>query len=87
TEQNLRQYEVESSIDSVNFMTKEIMIAKNQATGNDYSFDENIIGIQKIFYRLRMTNKDGKWDYSKTIALENKSAGKTLFIPQSLQIT
>lgn len=81
TEQNLRQYEVESSADSVNFSTKEIVVAKNQATGNDYSFDENIKGIQKIFYRLRIMNNDGKWDYSKTIALENKSAGKNFIYP------
>ncbi|MGZ8540748.1 MAG: T9SS type A sorting domain-containing protein, partial [Chitinophagaceae bacterium] len=38
-------------------------------------------GIQKIFYRLRITNKDGKWDYSKTIALENKSEGKNFIYP------
>jgi glucose/arabinose dehydrogenase len=81
TEQNLRQYEVESSTDSINFQRKGIVAARNQASENSYSFEENMQGIQKIFYRLRILNNDGKWDYSKTIAVINNSAGKNFIYP------
>ncbi len=81
TEQNLLQYEVESSSDSVNFRQKGIVPAKNLASGNTYTFEENMQGIQKIFYRLRIENNDGKWDYSKTITVNNNSAGRNFIYP------
>ena len=81
TEQNLLQYEVESSMDSISFERKGIVPAKNQSTGNTYSFTDNIQGIQKIFYRLRIVNNDGQWDYSKTITVINNSPGENFIYP------
>lgn len=81
-EQNIFRYEVESGTDSINFQKKGIMIAKNQLAENNYSFEESMQGLQKIFYRLRIVNNNGQWDYSKTITvINNYSAGKNFIYP------
>jgi glucose/arabinose dehydrogenase len=71
TEQNILHYEVESSNDSINFVRQGIMIARNLPSQNNYRFADNIRGFQKKFYRLRIVNKSGQWNYSKTIAVAN----------------
>ena len=79
TEENLLQYEVESSTDSVNFEKKRVIPATNQPSENTYTFNDTIQGIPKIFYRLRIINNDGKWDYSKTITVVNDSSNDVKF--------
>lgn len=81
TEQNLLRYEVQGSADSVNFDTKKTISAKNQATSNDYDFNESIQGILKIFYRLRIVNKDGNWDYSRIISLKGETTKEYFIYP------
>jgi glucose/arabinose dehydrogenase len=69
--QNLKHYEVESSDDSLNFKREGIVTAINQPTEANYRFSGYMTGRQKKYYRLRIVNNDGKWDYSKTIVVTN----------------
>lgn len=73
TEQNIQQYEIESSDDSINFTKRGIVTAKNQTPENSYRFLDNLRGIQKKYYRLRILSNNGKWDYSKTITVTNNT--------------
>lgn len=81
TEQNLLQYEIEASTDSIHFQKKGIVAAQNLAAGNSYTFHDNAKDLQKIYYRFRIVNKDGKWDYSKTITVINNSGGINFIYP------
>lgn len=73
TEQNIQQYEIESSDDSINFTKRGIVTSKNNTPENSYRFIDNLRGIQKKYYRLRILSNNGKWDYSKTITVTNNS--------------
>jgi glucose/arabinose dehydrogenase len=69
--QNIRQYEVESSDDSLHFIREGVVTANNQLTESSYRFSDNISRLPKKYYRLRIVNNDNNWDYSKTIVVTN----------------
>ncbi|MES1217798.1 MAG: PQQ-dependent sugar dehydrogenase [Bacteroidota bacterium] len=69
SENNLSQFEIEYSIDSVTFQKKGTVQAANKATGSSYKFDDVVSAPGKVFYRLKIIGSDGKWDYSKTITV------------------
>ena len=85
SEQNILQYEVEGSNDSINFVREAVVAATNQSAENNYRFTDNIRGIQKKFYRLRIVNKEGKWDYSKTIVVTNNSIPINIAYPSIIK--
>jgi hypothetical protein len=85
TEQNILQYEVQGSNDSVNFVRVGVVAATNQPADNNYRFTENIRGIQKKFYRLRIVNKNGQWDYSRTIIVKNNSTPLNIVYPSIIK--
>lgn len=75
---NFSKYEVERSIDGINFNTIKTVVAQNLT---NYSFtDYNIPAVKNIFYRLKLIDIDGKFTYSKivTLPLFNNS-GASLF--------
>lgn len=67
---NLKQYEVEKSTDAVNFTN----IGVIKSGKNDYSFiDKNTSNyIDKYYYRLKMTDADGKFSYSTVLPIKIK---------------
>ena len=84
-EQNILQYEVESSDDSINFIREGIVTANNQSTESNYRFSDNIPGRQKKYYRLRIVNSDGKWDYSRTIVVANTTKLPNFIYPSIIR--
>lgn len=81
TEQNILQYEVESSDDSIHFSREGVVTANNIPTESSYRFSDNIGGRQKKYYRLRIVNNNGKWDYSRTIAVANTTRLSNFIYP------
>ncbi|HUM65299.1 MAG TPA: T9SS type A sorting domain-containing protein, partial [Chitinophagaceae bacterium] len=81
-EQDLQYYEVERSLDSLNFEIVGTLPAQNLTTVNNYRFTD-IASDSKIFYRLRSINKDGRWDYSSTITVFNQSSESFIY-PSSI---
>ena len=79
--QNIKQYEVESSNDSVNFRREGIVTANSQATETNYRFSDNISRLAKKYYRLRIVNNDGNWDYSGTIVVSNSTKWPNFVYP------
>jgi len=84
-EQNILQYEVESSDDSINFIRKGIVAANNQPAESNYRFSDNLRGRQKKYYRLRVVNSDGRWDYSKTIVVTNTTKLPNFIYPSIIK--
>jgi glucose/arabinose dehydrogenase len=69
-EQNLKQFEVEYSEDNAAFTSAGIVAARNVQNGAGYSFTHNINNTKRIYYRLKMVDLDGRFEYSNTITLD-----------------
>jgi glucose/arabinose dehydrogenase len=85
TEQNLSRYEVESSDDSIHFVQVASITALNKTPDNSYRFTDNIRGHQKKYYRLRIVNSNGNWDYSRTVVVNNLSAPVNIVYPSVIR--
>lgn len=75
-EVNSSHFEIERSTDGVNFNN----IGKVYAKGNSnqevtYKFDDIKVAAGINYYRLRMVDKDGRFEYSNTVALDVKIKG------------
>lgn len=88
TEVNNSRFEVERSIDGLNFKTiGKVLGSGNSNVYNRYQFyDEEIdlSGLQTIFYRIKQIDYDGKFSYSKVVTVHNdniKTAEEFLLFP------
>ncbi len=86
SEQNNAGFEVEMSIDGVNF-NKLGFVKSKAANGNSnapnmYDFINENPSANVLYYRLRQTDKDGNGVYSKMVKIENENVGQvhTIFI-------
>lgn len=65
SERELKYFEIERSYDGRNFTAIGTVAARNASgTVNDYAFDDNNFLDGYIYYRLKMTDLDGKFSYS-----------------------
>ncbi|MEP7166067.1 MAG: PQQ-dependent sugar dehydrogenase [Ferruginibacter sp.] len=80
-EQNLSRYEIEYSIDQTVFTRLGTVPAKNLISGYRYNFLDNVNQQGIIFYRLKMINLDGSYEYSNIIRLELKHDPKNIIAP------
>lgn len=72
-EKNSSRFEIERKIDDINFSKIETVDAsKNTTSLQTYSFiDKDIAGINgNIYYRLKMVDNDGSFEYSETKAVK-----------------
>lgn len=72
---NCQNYQIERSIDGVNFAAIVVANALGNATNNYNYVDENALKIKtsKIYYRLKQVDKDSKFSYSKVVAVNTNS--------------
>ncbi|ALI99390.1 hypothetical protein DC20_10945 [Rufibacter tibetensis] len=73
TEKDNEYFQVERSQDGKNFSP----IGKVKGNGNsnvriDYSFLDSKLATGTLYYRLKQVDVDGKFEYSKTVAVQNK---------------
>jgi hypothetical protein len=86
SEVNVDRYELERSFDGNNFVKVGSINAKgiNGAT-SDYQFTEDMVntGGTLFYYRLKSVDKDGKFTYSKVVALrrDNKMFNEISIVP------
>ncbi len=71
-EDNIVRYVVEFSTDGRNYSEAGIVESVNRADQHTYVFRHNIMSTGKLFYRLRIMELDGTFNYSPTIALGSK---------------
>jgi len=65
-------FEVEKSADGKEFITTAIVMASEKAGTETYSYNESMKS-EKIYYRLRMFDKDKVVTYSKTILFQSET--------------
>lgn len=77
TETNSSQYEVERNTDGRNFIKIGSVKSLNRATGASYRYEDNMNNInnQQVLYRLKIIDKDDRFEYSKIVSLNVSNAG------------
>ncbi len=79
-EVNTKQFEIEKSTNSINFVKIGVVISKNNLAINSYEYTDNEYFTGKMYYRLKQIDKDGKYNYSQVISVANiKKFGFTLY--------
>ncbi len=90
SEQNTSHFEIERSFDGRNFTkTTTISASGNSSIEKLYSYtDKNItsLGTSVVYYRLKMMDVDGKFTYSKIIAINiNNKEAVVMFYPNPVR--
>jgi glucose/arabinose dehydrogenase len=80
-EQQANRFEVEYSADGSSWQTAGTVAAVGNANGSTYSFAHPIALAQKMFYRLKMVDDNGRFTYSATITVTPKSNQGVLVYP------
>ncbi len=79
-ESNTKLFEIERSSDGKNF-TK-VATLNSAGTGNSsYSIHDDVVYSDKIFYRLKIIDRDGRFSYSQIIWLNSNTDGKIIIYP------
>ena len=82
-EENFQGFEIEFSRDGLNFIKQGSVYAKNLPNGSTYSFDHKVPGSENLFYRLKMIDRDGRFEYSWIVSL--KKIGITQIYPTIIE--
>ena len=69
TEINLKQFDIEYSLNASSFSPAGTVAANNAANGAAYTFTHVLNNIGPVFYRLKMTDQDGSFSYSNIIKI------------------
>jgi hypothetical protein len=78
-ETNFRMYEIERSIDGINFNKIASIAGRNLE--NYSTTDSDLPNAKTVFYRLKMLDIDGKFSYSKVIAVRLFNSSGALVFP------
>ncbi len=79
-EVNMRNFLLERSTDGKIFSAITSVLAENKAT-NNYSFIDNNAIQDIVYYRLKMNNMDGSYQYSFIINIKNKTKASISIYP------
>jgi hypothetical protein len=79
---NLKLYEIEFSADGINFQQAGVIAAGNYLNGKGYEFRHFPVNVRdRLFYRLRITNKNGQYDYSPMLTLAATTPTQNYIFP------
>jgi endonuclease I len=66
-ESNFKQYEIERSSNGIDFVV--IGTINGQNLSNYHFIDNQLPSVKAVYYRLKLVDVDGKFNYSKTVAI------------------
>jgi len=79
---NLKLYEIEYSSDGINFQRAGVLAAGNYLNGKMYEFRHFPVNVRdRMFYRLRIIDKNGRFDYSPMLAQAATRATQNFVFP------
>jgi hypothetical protein len=81
SEINVKQFEVEKSVDGTSFTFVGLVKANNNSTTNDYSFTDVITSNGVVYYRLKIVNNDGSFRYSSVTAVRSGASNHLSVFP------
>jgi len=74
SESNVQNYTIERSADGRQFEAVGVVAASNNNNGAAYNFTDRNIAEGVYHYRLKITDRDGKMNFSKTIVIRKRNA-------------
>jgi hypothetical protein len=77
TEINSRNFEVERSLDGINFTKIAEISSKGDAS--IYNYLDKLPFKNILYYRLKMNDLDGKYEYSKVVSMSKKNEAFSLY--------
>ncbi len=80
-ELNMAVYEIEYSIDGVNYEKAGSVNALNNGIENNYKFQHSIAVFTKLFYKLKITDKNGRVTYSPVAVVTKKANSAVKIYP------
>jgi glucose/arabinose dehydrogenase len=80
-EQSLLDYNIEFSMDGANYISAGKVNAVNTPLENNYTFPHFITGFTKLFYRLKITDRDGRLSYSGIVIIDKKETKSIRIYP------
>ncbi|THU40745.1 discoidin domain-containing protein [Niastella caeni] len=79
---NLKLYEIEYSSDGINFQQVGVVAAGNYLNGKAYEFRHYPVNARdRMFYRIRITDKNGRYHYSQMLSLAATSPTQNYVFP------
>lgn len=81
-EVNVKYYQVERSLDGVRFQAAGVVNYKVPIAGkNSYDFLDKFTAAEKIYYRVKQVDVDGKYMYSKVAVISNEQGDEVSILP------
>jgi hypothetical protein len=79
---NLKLYEIEYSTDNIHFQQAGVVPAGNYLNGRIYEFRHYPINVRdRMFYRVRVTDANGRFDYTQTLAQTANGSTQNYIFP------
>ena len=79
---NLKLYEIEFSSDGLNFQRVGVLPAGNYLRGKAYEFRHFPVNVRdQLFYRIRITDENGRYDYSPILKLAATASTQNYVFP------
>lgn len=80
-EEDLRQYEIESSSDGRYYKDLGFIPARNNINGDLYEFENTVDYTDSVFYRLKIVDVNGKWLYTEPVLYKVNKTTAFLIYP------
>ena len=80
-ENDLRQYEIESSSDGRYYKNLGFIPARNNINGDLYEFENTVDYSDSVFYRLKIVDGNGKWAYTEPVLYKVNKTTAFLIYP------
>ena len=80
-EENLRQYEIESSGDGRYYKNLGFIPARNNINGDIYEFENTVDYTDSVFYRLKIVDATGRWLYTNPVLYKVNKTTAFLIYP------
>ena len=80
-EQHIAHYEIEYSTDRVSYAIAGRVHAVNNPAENNYHFPHAFTGFTKLYYRLKVTDRDGRLNYSDVVEVDRKDKAPVKIYP------
>lgn len=79
---NLKFYEIEYSTDNIHFQQAGVVPAGNYLNGKIYEFRHFPLNVRdRMFYRVRVTDANGRFDYTQTLAQTANGSTQNYIFP------
>ncbi|MCU0348570.1 MAG: hypothetical protein MUC59_16655 [Saprospiraceae bacterium] len=79
SEAEFSHFEIERSLDGQSFAHLGNVLGANNPTGSSYLFTDETINAS-VYYRLKMMDIDGNFEYSKILEFTNDCSSKSIFL-------